>query len=129
MDEDPKWKGVLPLTAGILALVALVGGLGLWAVRAELSGAVVAPGQVKVETNRQAVQHPEGGVVGDLLVKDSDRVDEGDILIQLDGRRPKSELSIVDLAQGDTSALETIMTQCADEALGIGATTNNEADI
>ena len=39
MDEDPKWKGVLPLTAGILALVALVGGLGLWAVRAELSGA------------------------------------------------------------------------------------------
>ncbi|WP_444968081.1 HlyD family type I secretion periplasmic adaptor subunit [Roseovarius pacificus] len=96
MDEDPKWKGVLPLTAGILALVALVGGLGLWAVRAELSGAVVAPGQVKVETNRQAVQHPEGGVVGDLLVKDSDRVDEGDILIQLDGRRPKSELSIVE---------------------------------
>ena len=44
-------------------------------------------------------------------------------------RRAQSELSVVDLAQGDTSALETIMTQCADEALGIGATTTNEADI
>ena len=44
-------------------------------------------------------------------------------------RRAQSELSVVDLAQGDTSALETIMTQCADEALGIGATTTNEAEI
>ena len=44
-------------------------------------------------------------------------------------RRAQSELSVVDLAQGDISALETIMTQCADEALGIGATTTNEAEI
>lgn len=44
-------------------------------------------------------------------------------------RRAQSELSVVDLAQGDTSALETIMTQCADEALGIGGTTNSEAEI
>ncbi|MCZ0811222.1 HlyD family type I secretion periplasmic adaptor subunit [Roseovarius sp. EGI FJ00037] len=95
-DKDPNWSGTLPLMAGILALIALVGGLGFWAVRAELSGAVVAPGQVTVESNRQVIQHPEGGVVGEILVKDSDRVEKGDILIRLDGRRQRNELSIIE---------------------------------
>ncbi len=118
-DEDPKWKGVFPLTAGILALIALVGGLGVWSVRAELSGAVVAPGQVKVETNRQAVQHPEGGVVETVLVKESDRVEQGDILIQLDGSRQKSELSIVEAQLRELSARKSRLQAERDSAQSI----------
>ena len=95
-DLQPKWPGTAPLICGIVALLLLIGGLGAWSVKARLSGAVVAPGLVQVERNRQVVQHPDGGVVGEILVKDSDRVDKGDILIRLDGRRQKSELSIIE---------------------------------
>ena len=95
-DQDPKWSGWRPLSAGILALVILVGGLGFWSVSAEISGAVVAPGQVKVESNRQVIQHPEGGVVGEILVGESDLVQEGEVLIRLDGSQLVSELTIVE---------------------------------
>ena len=95
-EKEPNWSGTVPLMAGFMAMIALVGGLGFWSVRAELSGAVVAPGQVTVESNRQVIQHPEGGVVGDILVKDSDRIEKGDVLIRLDGRRQRNELSIIE---------------------------------
>ncbi|WP_135502478.1 HlyD family type I secretion periplasmic adaptor subunit [Roseovarius aestuariivivens] len=95
-DPLPPWKGTGPLMAGVVALVLLVGGLGLWSVTARLAGAVVASGMVKVESNRQVVQHPDGGVVGAVLVRESDTVEKGDVLIQLDGRRQRSELTIIE---------------------------------
>lgn len=61
------WSAGLPLWVGIGALVVLVLGLGLWSVATTLAGAVVAQGVVQVESNRQVVQHPEGGVVGRSL--------------------------------------------------------------
>lgn len=90
------WSAGVPLWAGIVALVALVGGLGLWSISTTLAGAVVAQGVVEVESNRQVVQHPEGGVVGEILVTDSDTVAQGDVLIRLDGRRLRSELAVID---------------------------------
>lgn len=93
---ERPWSGAVPLAVGILSLVALVGGLGLWSVSTTLAGAVVAHGVVQVESNRQVVQHPEGGVVGEILVKDSDAVARGDVLIRLDGRRLRSELSVIE---------------------------------
>ncbi len=95
-DPTPRWSGTIPLVAGFLALLLLVGGLGLWSVFARISGAVVASGLVKVESNRQVVQHPDGGVVGSILVDESDTVEKGDILIRLDGRQLLSELTIVE---------------------------------
>lgn len=91
-----RWTGAAPLWMGIIALAVLVGGLGLWSVTTTLAGAVVAQGVVQVENNRQVVQHPEGGVVGEIRVKDSDTVAQGDILIRLDGRRLRSELAVID---------------------------------
>lgn len=58
-----------PIFVGVLALAALVIGLGTWATYAMIDGAVVAAGRVIVESNRQAVQHPDGGVVAEVLVK------------------------------------------------------------
>lgn len=96
-EPDPvkTWRATGPLVAGGIALVALIGGLGVWSVKARLSGAVVSQGMIEVETNRQVVQHPDGGVVGAILIDESDTVNKGDILIRLDGRQLRSELAIV----------------------------------
>lgn len=78
-----------------LAAVALLGGLGGWAALAELSGAVIALGEVRVERNRQVVQHSFGGSVGEILVRDGDRVNAQDVLLRLDATRLKAERAIV----------------------------------
>ncbi len=78
-----------------LAAAVLLGGLGGWATLAELSGAVIALGEVRVERNRQVVQHPFGGSVGEILVRDGDRVNAQDVLLRLDATRLKAERAIV----------------------------------
>jgi HlyD family secretion protein len=61
-----------------------------------LSGAIVAPGQIEVSLNRQIVQHPDGGVVEEILVKEGAEVAKGDLLLRLDGSGLRSELAIVE---------------------------------
>jgi HlyD family secretion protein len=62
----------------------LVGGLGVWATTTSIVGAVIGSGVVVVETNVKKVQHPTGGIVGEIKVKNGDRVKAGDLLIRLD---------------------------------------------
>ena len=90
----PSARG--PVVLGLLALALLVGGFGLWSVTTSIAGAVVAGGQVEVDQNRQVVQHPDGGVVTEILVKDGDYVEAGAPLIRLDGTLLESELTIVE---------------------------------
>lgn len=81
-----------------VALVAtglLVGGLGGWAAVTELSGAVVAPGNVVVDSHVKKVQHPTGGVVGEILARDGDRVRVGDVVVRLDETVAKANLAMV----------------------------------
>ena len=85
-----------PMMVGLLALAILVGGFGTWAVVTEISGAIVAGGQIEVDQNRQVVQHPDGGVVADILVDEGDEVAQGDVLIRLDPTLLLSELTIVE---------------------------------
>jgi HlyD family secretion protein len=61
-----------------------------------IMGAVIAHGRVEVAQNRQVVQHPDGGVVQEILVKEGDRVEEGDLLIRLDPEQLRSELAVVE---------------------------------
>lgn len=102
--QPPSWHARLPLTIGLLAVVALVGGFGLWAVETQISGAVIAPGRLQVRSNRQVIEHPDGGVVGQILVKDGDTVKAGQVLIRLDGSRPRSQLAIVNAQLRDLAA-------------------------
>lgn len=94
--SQAKWSAARPLTLGILTLLVLVGGFGAWAVRAQISGAIVASGQIEVEQNRQVVQHPDGGVVAEILVDEGDFVEAGDLLVQLDRSLLASELVIIE---------------------------------
>ncbi len=63
---------------------------------ANISGAIIAGGQVEVDQNRQVVQHPDGGVVAEILVDEGDLVASGDILVRLDPTNLDSELAIVE---------------------------------
>lgn len=86
----------LPTIVGFGAMAILIAGLGIWATQAQIDGAVVASGRVIVDRNRQAVQHPDGGVVKAVLVKEGDSITRGDVLVQLDPILPLSELSIIE---------------------------------
>src|SRR5258708_37099079 len=87
---------VRPLARLGLAVIATAAiGLGAWAALAPLSGAVIAPGFVKVDLNRKVVQHQEGGIVSAIRVRDGDRVREGQELIVLDDVRIDAQLDLL----------------------------------
>lgn len=69
---------------GLAVIFLFFGVLGLWAVFGEISGAVVAPGKIKIETERKTVQHLEGGIVDAILVREGDEVKEGQPLVALE---------------------------------------------
>jgi HlyD family secretion protein len=77
-------------------MVFLIAGFATWGVRANIAGAVVASGRIVVDKNRQVVQHPDGGVVEEILVEEGDTVAEGDILIKLDPSQLLSQLTIAE---------------------------------
>ncbi|PSH61764.1 HlyD family type I secretion periplasmic adaptor subunit [Phyllobacterium sophorae] len=83
------------LLFGLAVTMFLVGGVGFWAARATLAGAVIAGGTVVVESNVKKVQHQEGGIVGELLVREGDRVNAGDVLLRLDETMTRANLQIV----------------------------------
>jgi HlyD family secretion protein len=87
-------RGSLILGFGMLVL--LVGGFGAWSFGTTLSGAVIAPGQIEVESHRQIVQHLDGGVVAEIRVVEGARVAAGEVLMRLDGTLLSSELAIVE---------------------------------
>ncbi|MBR9843936.1 MAG: HlyD family type I secretion periplasmic adaptor subunit [Rhodobacteraceae bacterium] len=137
---DPRttWSARTPLTIGLVALLLLVGGFGSWAVLTELSGAVIASGRIEVDQNRQVVQHPDGGVVSEILVDEGDTVTAGQTLIRLDSTLLASNIAIVEgqlfelmarrgrlVAERDDSTNVTF----DDELLDLAATDPNVQDI
>lgn len=95
-DTNKRWSTRGPMTLGLLALLLLVGGFGTWAVMTQITGAVIATGQIEVDRNRQVIQHPDGGVVEEIFVSEGDTVTEGDLLIRLVGDDLESELAVVE---------------------------------
>ena len=91
-----KWPAFKQLFIGCTSLIILIGGLGTWATQTQIAGAIVANGKIEVEQNRQVVQHPEGGVVVEILVNEGDMVNAGDILIRLDPSQLASQLQITE---------------------------------
>jgi HlyD family type I secretion membrane fusion protein len=78
--------------AGLAVIGATVLGGGGWAAFAQLSGAVIAPGFVKIDLNRKVVQHQEGGIVREIRVRDGDRVTQGQPLLVLEDVRVDATL-------------------------------------
>ncbi len=79
---------------GVLILVSTLGFFGVWGYFAPIDGAAMAPGVVAVKSHKKTVQHLDGGIVNQLFVKDGDIVNEGDLLLTLDGTENKAQLEI-----------------------------------
>lgn len=107
------------LGLGFAALLALTGGFGSWAIMARIAGAVIAPGQVEVELNRQAVQHAEGGPVAEVAVREGDAVAAGQILIRLDGAGLAADLALVEARLAELGARRARLEAERDDLAGI----------
>jgi len=83
------------LIVGLVVVLVIAGGFGGWASTVQISGALIAPGSVVVDSNVKKVQHPTGGVVGEVRVRDGDLVKAGDIVVRLDETVVKASLAIV----------------------------------
>jgi HlyD family secretion protein len=83
------------LVVGLAVVLVLGGGVGGWASTVPISGALIAPGSVVVDSNVKKVQHPTGGVVGEILARDGDVVKAGDVVVRLDETVVKASLAIV----------------------------------
>ena len=84
-DWPIRWLG--------FAILFVVFGLGgLWVSLAPLSSAVLAQGSVIIKSSRKTVQHLEGGILRELRVSDGDRVQAGEVLMQLDDTQPRAQL-------------------------------------
>lgn len=86
----------LPSVVGFLSVATLVAGFGTWAAVAQIDGAVIASGRIVVDRNRQAVQHLDGGVVKEVLVKEGDTVNQNDVLVRLDPTLTLSEKAVIE---------------------------------
>src|SRR5689334_7629050 len=89
--SDPRQAPIKPVSdslrgpamAGIIAIVVFFVGVGGWAASFEIASAVQGAALIRVESQRQAVQHTDGGIVKDILVKEGDLVEQGQVLIRL----------------------------------------------
>ncbi|MFC3061403.1 HlyD family type I secretion periplasmic adaptor subunit [Paenirhodobacter populi] len=85
-----------PIIAGFMTLAVLVFGFGGWGAFASIMGAVIATGRVEVQDQRRIVQHPDGGVVDRVLVREGDAVTAGQVMLVLDGDRLRAELAMAE---------------------------------
>jgi HlyD family secretion protein len=92
-DAQASIRQHIILGCAVVAFIAI--GLGGWASTAQIAGALIAQGSLVVDSNVKKVQHPTGGVVGEVRVHDGDHVKAGDILIRLDETVTRANLAIV----------------------------------
>lgn len=107
------------LIGGSIIALMLTVGVGGWAATFELSGAVIAPGSVVVDSNVKKVQHPSGGIVGELMVRDGQRVRSGEVLMRLDETITRANLAIVRKGLDEMNARRARLTSERDGAENI----------
>ncbi len=83
------------VTIRLMVIAAFFGGLGGWATVSTLESAAIAPGVVSAASNRKTVQHLEGGIIGEILVRDGDEVTAGQVLFRLDDTQPRATLDLM----------------------------------
>jgi HlyD family secretion protein len=83
------------LLGGTAVVCLLTFGVGGWAVTTELSGAVIAPGFLVVDSNVKKVQHPTGGIIAELRVRDGSEVRAGDVVARLDDTLTRANLAMI----------------------------------
>ena len=98
------------VAVGLFVITLFFGGLGGWATMATLESAAIAPGVVSVASNRKTLQHLEGGIIGEILVRDGDEVVAGQVLFRLDDTQPRATLALLHGQRRAAAALEARLT-------------------
>jgi HlyD family secretion protein len=96
LEGNESWSVWGLLVVGFVGVSILLGGFGVWAALSQIDGAIIAPGRIEVEQNRQVAQHLDGGVVEEIFVREGAVVSAGDLLIRLDATDLVSELAVVE---------------------------------
>ena len=106
------------ITIGYVVILAVFGGGILWASTTDISGAVIAPGMVVVESNVKKIQHPSGGVVAEIAVSNGTLVNEGDLLLRLDETVDLANLELINKKLNDLVLREARLKAEASGAAG-----------
>ncbi len=104
---------------GLIVVALLAGGVGSWAATTDISGAVIAPGVLVVDSNVKKVQHLTGGIVGEILARDGDRVKAGDVVLRLDDTITRANLAIITKGLTELSARKARLEAERDGAEGV----------
>ena len=113
LDEVVARAGFEPLViTGMITIVLGLLGFVLWALWAPLNSAIMAPGLIKVASGRQTVQHLEGGIISEILVREGAQVSMGQVLLRLDDTRTRANL---DMLQGRYDAASMRMARLTAE--------------
>ena len=103
---DHQSMSVGPTMAfGVIVIILFLGGFGAWAALTPLESAAIAQGTVSVNTKRKTVQHLEGGIIADILVKESEVVAAGQNLVVLDDTQAHASFSLIEVQYHSTAAL------------------------
>jgi len=118
------------LIAAAVGCLLLVGGIGGWAATMTFSGAVIAAGNLVVESNVKKVQHPSGGIIGQLLVQEGQRVQQGDLLLHLDETVTRANLLVITDNLDEQTARKARLEAERDDSvdLDFGALANRKED-
>ncbi len=113
---------------GLLTVLTIFGGVLVWSYIAPINSAVIAVGHIVVESNRKAVQHLEGGIVSEILVREGDLVNADDVLIRLDNTVQSANLALIDGQLTELYARRARLQAERDEADDI-MSPNGEAEV
>jgi HlyD family type I secretion membrane fusion protein len=86
----PDQRARPTILVGLILMIVLFGVIGLWAAIVPLQSGAIAPGRVMSEGNRKEIQHLEGGIIKEILVKDGDTVTAGQVLVRMDATNAKA---------------------------------------
>jgi len=118
--HDPtRWRARRYVFAGGIVIIGLFGGMTYWGMNAELEGAIVADGTLRVETKSKPVQHQAGGIVGAIFVKDGDVVKAGQPLLRLDRTTQQARMSIYETQLMEALARRARLIAVRDERTGV----------
>lgn len=82
-----RWSAII--------VIGFIGSFLVWSIVTKLASGVIAAGSVKVDSNRKQIQHLEGGIVSEILVRDGDTVKADQVLVRLDDTRAATSLALV----------------------------------
>lgn len=93
--NQSQYKSRPWILLGLLTILVVFGGGGAWATFTKISGAIIAPGFIGVESKIKTIQHLEGGIVDEIFVRNGDVVEAGDLLLRLDAATTRASLNII----------------------------------